>query len=240
VLKRSVDVSLAGFLLIASLPLLAAAAIIIKLNSQGPVFFRQVRMGRKFRRFQILKLRTMNTCNFGPTYTHALDPRITAVGRWLRWLKLDELPQLWNVLRGDMSLVGPRPVVPELTFEFLEAYAPLLEVRPGLTDPATVKYCREDEFLALVGDKFRFYKTVLIPDKLRISAAYLEHANAWSDLGVLARTALALVPPSWAFPFERVWASAALNAGKRLFAHRAQTSKVQRIAESVDCAGLLS
>lgn len=196
-LKRGVDIALAALLLIVSLPLLAVAAIAIKLDSKGPVLFCQARMGRRFRRFRILKLRTMRTCGQGPAFTLSGDPRVTRAGRWLRRLKVDELPQLWNVLCGEMSLVGPRPVVPELALEFRQAYKRLLEVRPGLTDPATVKYCHEEEFLLLVPDPLRYYKTILVPDKLRISAAYMEHANVWSDLGVLAWTALALVPANW-------------------------------------------
>lgn len=191
------DISLAGLLLALTLPFLAIAAVIIKLDSEGPVIFCQVRMGRNFRCFQLLKLRTMRVANGGPTYTLGADPRITRSGRWLRWLKLDELPQLWNVLRGDMSMVGPRPVVPELTTEFRQAYAQLLEARPGLTDPATLKYCREDEMLALVADPLEYFKTVVTPDKLRISEAYRQRANAWSDVGVMAGTALALFHSNW-------------------------------------------
>jgi len=208
VFKRALDISLAGFLLMAVLPLLAVAAIAIKLDTEGPVLFSQARMGRGFKRFKILKLRTMRAGSQHSMYTVSEDPRITRAGRWLRWLKVDELPQLWNVLRGEMSLVGPRPVVPELAEEFEPAYTFLLKARPGLTDPATLKYCREDEFLALVADHLRYYKTVLMPDKLRISTAYLERATAWSDLRVLAKTALVLFPSHWRSPFLPVWTSA--------------------------------
>ena len=193
-LKRSVDIALAGFLLTAAIPLLLIAAILVKSDSEGPAIFRQVRMGREFRRFQLLKLRTMRLSSDGPVYTLGEDRRITRAGRWLRRLKIDELPQLWNVLRGDMSLVGPRPVVPELTEEFRPEYERLLEVRPGLTDPATLKYCREAELLALVPDPLRYFKTVATPEKIRISQEYLEHASVWSDLCVMAATALALLP----------------------------------------------
>jgi lipopolysaccharide/colanic/teichoic acid biosynthesis glycosyltransferase len=193
VCKRSVDIVLAGLLLAVSLPLLAFAAIIIKLDSAGPVIFRQARTGRRFRCFEMLKLRTMRDCCGGPPYTLGADQRITRSGRWLRCFKLDELPQLWNVLRGDMSLVGPRPVVPELTAEFKQDYDLLLEARPGLTDPATLKYCREAEILALVLDPDDYFKTVVTPDKLRISHAYQLRANLWTDMVVLAGTAVALV-----------------------------------------------
>jgi len=195
VLKRSVDIFLSGLLLALSLPFLAFAAILIKLDSPGPVIFRQVRTGKGFKRFQLLKLRTMQADAGGSPYTLGADPRITRVGRWLRKFKLDELPQLWNVLRGEMSLVGPRPVVPELAAEFRQAYTRLLAVRPGLTDPATLKYCRETELLALVPEPLRYFKTVVTPDKLQISQHYLERANLWSDLSVMARTLLVLLLP---------------------------------------------
>jgi lipopolysaccharide/colanic/teichoic acid biosynthesis glycosyltransferase len=203
VLKRGVDIALAALLLVVSLPLLAVAAIAIKMDSEGPVLFCQERMGRRFRRFQIVKLRTMRVGGNGPAFTLSEDPRITRRGRWLRRHKVDELPQLWNVLCGEMSLVGPRPVVPELAIEYRQDYKRLLEVRPGLTDPATLKFCHEEEFLSLVPDPLRYYKTTLVPDKLRISAAYMKHANVWSDLGVLAWTAWALVPSSWLPRFIR-------------------------------------
>jgi lipopolysaccharide/colanic/teichoic acid biosynthesis glycosyltransferase len=197
VLKRGVDIALSGVLLIVSLPVLAVAAIAIKLDSEGPVFFHQTRMGRNFRRFQIWKLRSMRVSAHGLGYTLGEDPRVTRLGRWLRWLKVDELPQLWNVLRGDMSMVGPRPVVPELALGYWRTYKQLLKVRPGLTDPATLKYCHEEQFLLSVPDPQHYYKTILVPDKLRISAAYLERSNFWSDLGVLGSTAFALIPDHW-------------------------------------------
>jgi lipopolysaccharide/colanic/teichoic acid biosynthesis glycosyltransferase len=233
VLKRSVDIALAGLLLIVSLPILAVAAIAIKLDSQGPVFFCQVRMGLNFRRFRILKLRTMYAGIQGRAYTVCEDPRVTRTGHWLRWLKVDELPQLWNVIRGEMSLVGPRPVVPELALEFEWAYDRLLEVRPGLTDPATLKYCREEDFLMLIADPLEYFKAVLTPDKLRISAAYLQHANVWSDLGVLAATALALVPGNWRPRFMRVWGVGQAETAEPLFPEHGQRAETQGSIENI-------
>ncbi len=192
-LKRSVDILVAGFLLAVALPVLAIAAVLIKLDSKGRIIFRQVRMGRNFKRFHLWKLRTMQVSGAGPAFTFGADPRITRIGRWLRWSKIDEVPQLWNVLRGDMSMVGPRPVVPELTKEFEHAYAQLLHVRPGLTDPATLKYCHEAEMLGQVADPLVYFKTVITPDKLRISQAYLLRANTRSDAGVMVATAWALL-----------------------------------------------
>jgi lipopolysaccharide/colanic/teichoic acid biosynthesis glycosyltransferase len=195
VFKRLIDIMLSALLLIVALPVLTVAAVAIRIESEGPALFRQDRMGRGFRRFKLLKLRTMNLAGDGPAYTLGADPRITRCGRWLRKLKIDELPQLWNVLRGDMSLVGPRPVIPELAMEFMIAYTKLLEVRPGLTDPASLKYCRETEILALAPDPMRYFKTVVTPDKLRISQAYLQTSNSWTDLLIIARTGLAIILP---------------------------------------------
>jgi lipopolysaccharide/colanic/teichoic acid biosynthesis glycosyltransferase len=194
VLKRNVDIVVGLLLLVVAAPILVVAGILIKMDSAGSVFFFQDRMGRGFRPFQLFKLRTMLAGSEGPEYTLGEDARITRVGRWLRWLKFDELPQLWNVVRGDMSLVGPRPVIPALAIEFREAYAVLLAVRPGLTDPATMKYCRESDLLALVPDPLGYFKAVLTPNKLRLSAAYMERATVWADLRILAGTALALFP----------------------------------------------
>jgi lipopolysaccharide/colanic/teichoic acid biosynthesis glycosyltransferase len=196
VLKRSFDNTLAGLLLILALPVLIIAVGLIKLESREPAFFCQLRMGRGFKVFKLLKLRTMRGCCGGPAYTLGADARITRSGRWLRRFKIDELPQLWNVLCGDMSLVGPRPVIPELILEFRSGYDRLLAVRPGLTDPATVKYCREAEILDQVPDPEGYFKAVMMPDKLRISDAYLQRATAWSDLVVLACTFAALLPSS--------------------------------------------
>jgi lipopolysaccharide/colanic/teichoic acid biosynthesis glycosyltransferase len=194
VLKRFVDIALAILLLPVTLPVLAVAALAIKMDSDGPVLFWQKRMGWKHQTFSLLKLRTMYTGCIGSVYTLGEDVRITPVGRWLRALKVDELPQLWNVLRGEMSLVGPRPVIPELALEFSGAYQRLLEVRPGLTDPASLKYFREERVLASADDPLDYFKNVVTPDKLRISQAYLDRANVWSDFMVILRTALGLFP----------------------------------------------
>jgi lipopolysaccharide/colanic/teichoic acid biosynthesis glycosyltransferase len=192
VFKRGFDIFFASVLLALTFPLLAIAAILIKMDSSGPVIFRQNRMGRRYMRFTLFKLRTMNLSGEGPDYTLGADPRITRVGHWLRRYKIDELPQLWNVLRGEMSIVGPRPVIPQLAIEFDWGYARLLAVRPGLTDPASLKYSEEAEILAQRPDAERYFKEVITPDKIRISIAYLRSASRWSDLVVVTKTALAL------------------------------------------------
>jgi lipopolysaccharide/colanic/teichoic acid biosynthesis glycosyltransferase len=240
VLKRSVDIALACLLLIVSLPILAVAAVAIKIDSEGPVFFCQPRMGRHFKSFALFKLRTMRIFVAGSAYTLGEDPRITRAGRWLRRTKVDELPQLWNVLRGEMSLVGPRPVIPELAIEFRHEYNRLLEVRPGLTDPATLKYCREVELLAMVPDPLLYFKTVVTPDKVRISAAYLGHASVWSDMGVMARTAAALLPSKWLPWFAHKWspeqAVGLASAAESLSAVPVKGVEAETIAEGGDYA----
>ncbi len=193
-MKRCLDLVCACSLLLLALPVLLVCALIIKLDSKGPILFRQVRMGRNSRPFRMLKLRTMIHCVRGRSYTLGADPRITPAGQWMRRHKLDELPQLWNVLCGEMSMVGPRPVIPELTREFRRDYQRLLAVRPGLTDPAALKYYRESELLAVMHDPMHHFKAVVTPDKLRLSATYLEYATVWSDLAIMAQTAQALLP----------------------------------------------
>jgi lipopolysaccharide/colanic/teichoic acid biosynthesis glycosyltransferase len=231
VLKRGVDIVLSGLLLILSLPILAVAVLAIKFDSEGPVLFSQARMGRNFKRFRLLKLRSMRIGAQGLGFTLGEDPRVTRTGRCLRRLKVDELPQLWNVLCGEMSLVGPRPVVPELAIEYLRSYKRLLKVRPGLTDPATLKYCHEEEFLSLVPDPLRYYKNILVPDKLRISSAYMHRANVWSDLTVLAATALALIPANWATRSVDAWPFMRDGAIDRYFPEAGQSAGGQTMVE---------
>jgi lipopolysaccharide/colanic/teichoic acid biosynthesis glycosyltransferase len=194
--KRSMDVALSAVLLLIALPVLLLAALIIRVTSPGPILFRQTRMGRKFQPFQILKLRTMAHAEGGLAYTLGPDPRITPFGNFLRRSKLDELPQLWNVLIGEMSLVGPRPVLPELTNEFSEYYAFLLSARPGLTDPASLKYSQETRLLARAADPLYFFKAIVTPDKIRISFEYMGRATLWSDIATLTMTVVICCIPS--------------------------------------------
>jgi lipopolysaccharide/colanic/teichoic acid biosynthesis glycosyltransferase len=196
VVKRLVDIAVSVALLLIVSPLLALAALLILLTSPGPVLFRQVRMGRDHRPFEIFKLRTMALAEPGPAYTFGADKRITPIGRWLRRSKIDELPQLWNVLWGEMSLVGPRPVLPELTQEFHECYVFLLRARPGLTDPASLKYSQEARLLALAPDPMHFFKKVVTPDKIQMSLEYMRRANLGTDVATMAMTAVICCFPS--------------------------------------------
>ena len=191
-MKRLFDllVSLVA-LYVLTLPLLVLA-LWVKLDSPGPVLFRQVRVGRWGNLFHIWKFRTMvaDAPARGPAITAAGDPRITRAGRFLRATKLDELPQLVNVLLGEMSLVGPRPEVPQ----YVALYPPdlreqVLAVRPGITDPVSLAFADEAARLAAAADPEREYREVILPAKLRAAADYAARATLWTDLGVLTRTA---------------------------------------------------
>lgn len=202
--KRGVDILVSAVLLLVALPVLLLTALVIWMSSPGPVIFRQIRVGRGFLPFEILKLRTMAHAEAGLAYTLGPDPRITPLGRWLRRSKLDELPQLWNVLRGEMSLVGPRPVIPELATEFQVHYKLLLRARPGLTDPASLKYSQETRLLARSPDSMRFFKSVVTPDKIQISLTYMDVANIWTDLETIAMTAVICCFPAMSKVYGRL------------------------------------
>ena len=190
-LKRGLDLFVAAAALLLSVPLFALIALSVRLDSPGPVFFRQERVGRGGSVFRIHKFRTMvvDAPARGPGITVGADPRVTRVGRFLRRGKLDELPQLLDVLAGHMSLVGPRPELPGYVALYPpELRAQVLGVRPGITDPASLKYADEASLLAAAADPEREYREVLLPAKLRESADYIRRATLASDLLVLGRT----------------------------------------------------
>ncbi|MFO1326915.1 MAG: sugar transferase [Rubrivivax sp.] len=189
--KRLFDPLAAAAALIVLAPLLLVLAAWIKFDSSGPVFFRQERVGRFGRTFRIHKFRTMvaDAPQRGPALTVGEDPRITRAGRWLRRTRLDELPQLIDVLRGDMSLVGPRPEVPR----YVQHYPPglrerALAVRPGITDPSSLAFLDESARLAAAADPEREYIEHILPAKLQAAADYAARASLWTDLQVMART----------------------------------------------------
>jgi len=197
-LKRVVDVVVAGVGLVVLSPVLAVIAAWIVLDSRGPVIYRQVRTGRGFRPFEIYKFRTMRADGPpGPQVTASGDARITRAGHWLRRTKLDELPQLVNVLKGDMSLVGPRPEVPRYVEMFRDDFAEILQARPGITDLASLKYRHEAELLSRSADPETTYVREVLPDKIRLGREYVAQASLWLDLQVIGRTLVGLVaaPP---------------------------------------------
>lgn len=189
--KRCMDVVVAaGALVLLALPMLVIAAW-IRLDSPGPVLFRQVRVGRHGVPFRIHKFRTMVHApqDGGPQLTVGADRRVTRAGAWLRRTRLDELPQLIDVLRGRMSLVGPRPEVPRYVALYPAVLREVvLSVRPGLTDPASLEFRNEAERLARAADPEREYVEAVLPAKLGLSADYLRQASVWQDLRVLWRT----------------------------------------------------
>lgn len=191
--KRALDVACAGAGLVVLAPLLGALALAVRASSEGPVLFRQPRIGRHGRPFAILKFRSMRPGAAGPAVTARGDPRVTRVGRWLRATKLDELPQLWNVLVGDMSLVGPRPEVARFVERFPADYARILRVRPGLTDFAALESLDEEAVLAASPDPEAAYVERVLPAKIAQYHRYLERMSLRTDVAILARTAAALL-----------------------------------------------
>lgn len=188
--KRALDVvaSTVGLVLL-GLPLVILG-VTVRVTSPGPALFRQWRIGRGGRPFRILKLRTMvvDAALHGPLVTAGGDRRVTPLGRFLRRTKLDELPQLVNVWLGDMSLVGPRPEVPR----YLSCYSPadrvVLSVRPGITDPASLRLRHEEELLARFSDRERAYTEVLLPWKLELQREYVAQQSLAGDVALIVRT----------------------------------------------------
>jgi lipopolysaccharide/colanic/teichoic acid biosynthesis glycosyltransferase len=186
--KRLFDLCLAVALLVPLLPVILLTAWAARLDTGASGFFLQQRIGRGGRPFRVVKIRTMRPVP-GTTVTTLGDPRITRLGGWLRRSKLDELPQLFNVLAGQMSFVGPRPDVPGFADALGEEGRVILSVRPGITGPATLKYRDEETLLAGVADPERFNREVVFPDKVRLNRDYVLHWSFTRDLVYLWRTA---------------------------------------------------
>lgn len=189
--KRIFDlfVSLAGLVLL--FPLFLLIAILIKRDSSGPVFFRQVRVGRREQAFRIHKFRTMATAPLAKDLqlTVGADPRITGTGRWLRKYKIDELPQLIDVVLGKMSLVGPRPEVPKYVAHYpADVKQVVLSVRPGITDNASIEYRDENNILAQADDPEREYIEKVMPGKLEYYLRYVEQRSMAGDIAIILRT----------------------------------------------------
>jgi lipopolysaccharide/colanic/teichoic acid biosynthesis glycosyltransferase len=188
--KRMVDV-VAGLIgLVVLVPLFILLSLILKLTSSGPIFYRQRRVGKDGRIFQIAKFRTMDVDAdvSGPGITVRGDPRITLFGRIIRALKLDELPQLWNVLKGDMSLIGPRPELPEYVRNYNEEQRKVLDVCPGMTDVASIAYRYEEELLLAQENPELYYREIVLPHKLLLNAEYIRRMSLKYDLFLLAKT----------------------------------------------------
>jgi lipopolysaccharide/colanic/teichoic acid biosynthesis glycosyltransferase len=189
-MKRLFDILLCAIALFVLFPLLVVLAVGIKLADKGPVFYRGVRVGRFGKPFRIFKFRTMvvNADRIGGPSTSDDDSRITSVGRFLRKYKLDELPQLLNVLKGDMSLVGPRPEVPQEVSLYTEEERMLLSVRPGITDYASIGFHDEGEILRGSPDPHEAYRRLIRPEKIRLGLEYVRIHSLWVDLKIMVET----------------------------------------------------
>ena len=193
-MKRGFDLVVAAIGLAITSPLIAVAAIAVKLDSRGPAFYSGPRVGRHGAVFQIHKLRTMvpGAAESGPAVTAGDDPRTTRVGRFLRRAKLDELPQLLNVLNGEMSLVGPRPEHPRYVERYTAEQRRLLSVRPGITGPAVLAFIDEEDILR-GGQAEASYVSEVMPRKLELELRYLDRATLSTDVGILLKTAATLL-----------------------------------------------
>ncbi|HET9985610.1 MAG TPA: sugar transferase [Longimicrobiales bacterium] len=197
--KRAFDLVVASVGLVLAAPVLCVVAIAVRAEDGGPVFYRQQRIGRGGRPFRIWKFRSMRPAaptTAGLPLTVGRDPRVTRVGRLLRRWRLDELPQLFNVLAGEMSLVGPRPEVPRYVAHYTPEQRRVLELVPGVTDPAAIAGRDESDLLAAAADPEAVYLRELLPRKVALQRAYAEDATRWSDLRVLAATLRAVFGPA--------------------------------------------
>jgi lipopolysaccharide/colanic/teichoic acid biosynthesis glycosyltransferase len=194
-LKRILDVVLSVCILLIASPLIVVVSMAIWLDTGFPIFFRQERVGLGFKRFHILKFRTMLAHDSGPRVTVRGDMRVTRIGAILRSMKIDEVPQFWNVLRGDMSIVGPRPEVPEYVELFKTRYENVLRVRPGITDFASIAFRDEEALLSRSNDPLREYREHILPAKLDLADRYVSEQNLVLDLVIIMRTAIAAFHP---------------------------------------------
>lgn len=185
-------VSLLGIIVLS--PLFIFVVVFIKSTSPGPVIYAQKRVGRNGRLFRLYKFRSMlvNADRIGTSVTTGNDPRITKTGRILRKTKLDELPQLWNVLKGDMSFVGPRPDVPEIVDKYTPEMRRILTIRPGITSNATLHLRNEDDLLSLAKYPDKAYEEIFVPAKVKLAMEHVKHRSFFFDFSILLKTVWAL------------------------------------------------
>lgn len=194
-MKRVFDFVASGCGLLVLSPIFLVLAVWVKLDSPGPVFYRQVRVGRGNKDFRLFKFRSMRigSDKKGLITVGGRDPRVTRSGYYIRKYKLDELPQLINVFVGDMSLVGPRPEVRKYVDMYTPEQMHVLDVRPGITDLASICYRNENELLERVDNPETYYIETILPDKLRINLDYVHHQSFWGDLGLIFKTFRAIL-----------------------------------------------
>lgn len=189
-MKRLFDILASGLGLLILCPLFIILSILIKIDSKGPVFYRQVRVGRNNKDFRIFKLRSMHVGSDKDSLVTigGRDPRITSLGYFIRKFKFDELPQLINVFIGDMSLVGPRPEVRHYVNYWTEEQMHVLDVRPGITDPASIKFRNENELLEKAEDPEKYYIEVIMQEKIKLYLEYVKERNFWYDIKLIFKT----------------------------------------------------
>lgn len=188
--KRLFDIFASIIGLIILLPVLIIIALVIRINMKKPVFYCQERIGKNGQPFIIYKFRTMVLDHQGDTITLSGEKRITSLGSKLRRYKLDELPELWNILKGDMSFVGPRPDVSEYVNQLTDQEKIIIKIRPGLTSTASLKYYNEEEIVASQPDPQRYYKEIIWPDKVRMNIDYCKTRTFFGDLRIILKTIL--------------------------------------------------
>lgn len=186
--KSLFDYLLSFFGILICLPLFLILVLIVRFTSPGPAIFYQKRVGQYGKLFTIFKFRTMYINDGKNTVSVKGDSRITPIGRFLRKYKLDELPELWNILKGDMSFVGPRPDVPGYADKLVGEDRRMLELKPGITGPATLKYANEEEILASVKDPIKYNNEVIFPDKVKINIDYLDNWSLLKDIKIIFAT----------------------------------------------------
>ena len=187
--KRSLDLLLAIVGLLLFWPVICIAWLLSSIDSRGNGFFLQTRVGKEGRQFRVVKIKTMRSDKgLTTTVTRSNDPRVTPLGRFFRRTKIDELPQLWNVLLGEMSFVGPRPDVPGFADQLKGKERAILSIRPGITGPATLKYRNEEEILAAQPDPERFNQEVIYPDKVRLNLEYIRNWTLTGDVRYICQT----------------------------------------------------
>lgn len=187
-MKKSFDILFSSVILFLSIPIFLLCAVLIKMTSKGPVFFRHKRIGKNGKEFTLFKFRTMGIKQ-GPLITPCEDERITKVGRILRGLKLDELPQFINVLRGEMSVVGPRPEIPEIVIAHRDKFNEILFFTPGITSPASLRFSDESKILSR-DTVMEYYVNKILPKKIKYDLIYFRNNNFLSDIKIIAKTAI--------------------------------------------------
>ena len=192
-MKRAIDVAVSGIALLVLSPLFVLIGLATIFDSGFPVFYFQERVGWGFRRFRISKFRSMAAKHSGPKITVGGDSRVTRIGKILRATKMDELPQFWNVIAGDMSLVGPRPEIPEYVEMYRARYEKILTVRPGITDLASVCFRDEEGVLAEVANPMEHYAREILPRKLDLAEEYVRRRSGLLDVSILLRTVVAVL-----------------------------------------------